>query len=105
MKKPFKQANDVQKEMQRRCIEAATYYSNDRFTVTASYEQVYEYKGQLCFVLSVEAKPNTGLLCLCNKSWIVEIGRRGQVKSKKIIGGNTPAASAKLKVNKHIIFI
>ncbi len=89
----FEKANSTQLYYRDLCLKNATENSSEYKSVTIRNERVSPLKGELTFFLSREAKENTGLLCLTDKTWFVRIGRRGRVGStlmyeKKVIEKN-----------------
>ena len=105
MKKVYTTANANQLHLKDRCLESAKQYMQDYQHVEITHETIYEWDGTTSFIISVNAKPNTGLMCLLNKSWIINISRRGTVRSKRIGVSLAGKSEPKLKVNKHLLFI
>jgi hypothetical protein len=98
--KTYTEANQVQKDKRDYCLERArNHANNDLQDVVIEDEKVLSFNGMLLFTIKIKAKPDTGMMFLCDKTFIVTIGRKGQVKSTK-------AGECKnLKVNKYCIFI
>lgn len=102
-KKTYTKANSTQLEQKQMCIDSANQYKGESYHVELSHESIYDFNGCLSFVLSINANAGTGLLCLTNKSWIVNISRGGTVRSKRICTGND--LESPMKRNKHRLFI
>jgi hypothetical protein len=78
--KTASKANETQVKQKLRCLANLQKYASNEFTCTITNEKII-LDGMLQFILSKEAKPNTGMLFLTNTSWVVHIGRRGKVRS------------------------
>ena len=60
---------------------------------------IYDFNGTLSFLLKKQAKSDTGMLFLIDKSYLVTISRRGVVKSM-----DTTMAESEMKRNDHLNF-
>jgi len=101
--KQYTTATKYQLQLKEEIIEAAKMgcTSPEYFDIEVSYERIFLYSGALCFVLRSKAKENTGMLYMCERSYMVEIGRRGAVKTARINYDNN---DVKLRSNKNYIF-
>lgn len=100
-RKTYTEPNKTQVYYRDFCLKGAKdkLASPELHDVTITNEQVWEFNGNLSFILSIKAKPNTGMLFICDKSWHVVIGRRGSVKSQLF------HKESRLTRNKYCIFI
>lgn len=102
--KNYTTSNSIQEYMKKVCIAGAEQFKQDNQEVVIQNENIYDWNGTLSFTLSINAKENTGLMCLFNKAWVVTIGRRGAVSSKKI-GVGMGDKTEPMKRNKYCTFI
>lgn len=84
MRNTFATPTERQLYLRDKCLENAQKYCSEYFEAKISMESVYDFDGTFTFLLNISAKQDTGLLFLTNKCYIVTIGRRGKVMSRKI---------------------
>lgn len=99
-RKVYTEANKEQIHQRDLCLEGAKKHQDlTLFDVYIDLERVFDWNGTLQFFINIKAKPNTGMLFLSDKTFLVHIGRRGKVRSMN------PTKDKKLKDNKHHLFI
>lgn len=91
--------NERQLAIRDLCRNNAQKHVSSDWEITIEDQHILPYGGILQFMIKKKAKPNTGMLFMTNKTWIVQVGRLGGVKS----GGTQ--GSGNLKPNKFRIFI
>ncbi len=97
-RKPFTKATQRQLAMKERVIESVKQNTGVYLDVAVSHESVYDFNGKLAFIVKTIAKPDTGMIFLTEKSWLVTIGRKGAVYSMNVMGNKNP------KRNKYLLF-
>jgi hypothetical protein len=83
------------------CVENAKHHAGEHYDVFIKDEQVYAWDGTMVFTLHI--KPKFGVLGNHKeKSWLVKIGRKGAVYSKRV--GTRKVVEAWIR-NKEICFM
>lgn len=83
-KKVYTEPTAYQVEAKQLCIENATRNLSQLQVLEITHETLYDHSGVLVFFMRMKAKPNTGMLFICDKTYHVEIGRLGGVRSYQL---------------------
>lgn len=103
-KKTYTDISEYQQELKDLCIKNANEFCGENYEVTTEHDKVYEWNGDFTFMLSIQAKNRNSLLIITDKTWMVQITRRGKITSKKIIGYKI-RKNAGMRINKYATFI
>lgn len=97
------QPNKQQIAAQNLCLESLKTANNlTLWDCFISHETIY-CNGVLAFMLERKAKPNTGMLFLCDTTYHVKIGKRGAVYSYRV--NFTEKQNLPFKRNTYRVFI
>lgn len=83
-RKKYTELTTHQVEAKELCIENATKNLSRLQELEITNESLYEFSGVLVFFMRIKAKPDTGMLFICDKTYHVEIGRLGGVRSYQL---------------------
>ena len=101
MDKIYTKPNELQLEIRDQCVVNAKQYLHKDQDLKIINVTLWDFNGTYAFTMSVEAKPNTGMLGMLNQLFSVHITKRGAVQSSTT-GIHTNKG---FKRNKHLIFI
>lgn len=79
------QINKSQELTKEYVIELAKEAMSEHQSVSISNEELWSFNGVLAFAIHIKANENTGALCIVDKAFFVTIGRKGAIKSRRIV--------------------